>query len=120
SRGGAAVSNAVEERQESELRAALARQRAEDLGRQLERAQQVLRTHGDELAQRRAAEEGLALQPALINEERRRWLERAEAFQAERGSRLAENRARGFPVAAAARCHGPGQSARTGRVRTGA
>ena len=83
SRGGAAVSNAVEERQESELRAALARQRAEDLGRQLERAQQVLRTHGDELAQRRAAEEGLALQPALINEERRRWLERAEAFQAE-------------------------------------
>jgi chromosome segregation protein len=83
SRGGASVSKAVEERQESELRAALARQRAEDLARQLERAQQVLRAHGDELAQRRAAEEELALQPALINEERRQWLERADALRAE-------------------------------------
>lgn len=82
-RGGATVSKAVGERQESELRAALARQRAEDLGRQLERAQQVLRTHGDELAQRRAAEEELALQPALITEQRRQWLERAGALQAE-------------------------------------
>ena len=73
----------VERRQETELRAALARQRSDDLGRQLERAQQVLRAHGDELAQRRAAEAELAVQPALIYEERRRWLETSGALQAE-------------------------------------
>ncbi|MDQ6713386.1 MAG: chromosome segregation protein SMC [Candidatus Dormibacteraeota bacterium] len=73
----------VERRQESELRAALARQRSDDLGRQLERAQQVLRSHGDELAQRRPAEAELAVQPALINEERRQWVETYEALRAE-------------------------------------
>jgi chromosome segregation protein len=73
----------VEQRQETELRAALARQRSDDLVRQLERAQQVLRAHGDELDQRRAAEAELAVQPALINEERRQWLEAAEALSAE-------------------------------------
>jgi chromosome segregation protein len=73
----------VEQRQETELRAALARQRSDDLLRQLERAQQVLRAHGDELDQRRAAEAELAVQPALINEERRQWLEAAEALSAE-------------------------------------
>ena len=72
-------------RQETEVRAALARQRSDDLVRQLERAQQVLHAHGDELAQRRAAEALLAVQPALINEERRQWLETAEAQSAELG-----------------------------------
>jgi len=76
----------VERRQETELRAALARQRSDDLVRQLERAQQVLRAHGDELAQRRAAEAELAAQPALINEERRQWLETSEALGAELGA----------------------------------
>jgi chromosome segregation protein len=76
----------VEQRQEAELRAALARQRSDDLVRQLERAHQVLRAHGDELAQRRAAEAELAVQPALINEERRQWLETAEALAAELGT----------------------------------
>jgi len=81
--GTAGLSQAIVQRQESELRAALARQRAEDLARQLERAEQARRGHGDALAQRRAAEAELALEPALINEERRQWLERAEALQAE-------------------------------------
>lgn len=76
----------VEQRQETELRAALARQRSDDLVRQLERAHQVLRAHGDELAQRRAAEAELAVQPALINEERRQWLETSEAQAAELGA----------------------------------
>src|SRR4029077_16574235 len=56
-------------RQETELRTALARQRSDDLVRQLERARQTLRSHGDELAHRRDAEGGLAVQRALINEE---------------------------------------------------
>ncbi|HXM52391.1 MAG TPA: AAA family ATPase, partial [Candidatus Binatus sp.] len=73
----------VERRQETDLRAALARQRSDDLVRQLERAQQVLRAHGDEVAQRRAAEAELAVQPALINEERHQWLEASEALDAE-------------------------------------
>ena len=73
----------IERRQESELRAALTRQRQDDLERQLERAQQVLQSHGDDLAQRRAAEEDLAVQPALITEERRQWLERATGLEKE-------------------------------------
>ena len=80
---GTALSDFVKRRQETELRAALARQRSDDLARQLERAQQVHRSHGDELAQRRAAEEDLAVQPALINEERRRWLDLSDALTAE-------------------------------------
>src|SRR5207302_545037 len=64
----------------------LARQRSDDLIRQLERAQQVLQSHGSELSQRRAAEEDLAMQPAIINEERRRWLEQADALLAELSS----------------------------------
>jgi chromosome segregation protein len=76
----------VEQRQETELRAALARQRCDDLVRQLERAQQVLRAHGDELAQRRAAEAELAVQPALINEQRRQWLETSDTLSAELGA----------------------------------
>jgi chromosome segregation protein len=70
-------------RQEMDLRAALARQRSDDLVRQLERGEQTLRSHGDELAQRRAAEGELAVQPALINEERLRWLETSQAFRVE-------------------------------------
>jgi len=80
---GTTLSERLKWRQETELRAALARQRAGDLGRQLERAQQVHRSHGDELMQRRAAEEELAVQPALINEERRRWLEQSDTLVAE-------------------------------------
>ena len=76
----------LERRQETELRAALARQRSDDLVRQLERAQQVLGAHGDELAQRRAAEAELAVQPALINEDRRQWLETSQALRAELGT----------------------------------
>ncbi len=76
----------VERCQESELRAALARQRSDDLVRQLERARQVLRSHGAELVQRRAGEGELAVQPALINEERQRWLESSQALRAELGA----------------------------------
>ena len=79
----ASVRQLVASRQETELRAALARQRSDDLGRQLERARQVLQSHGDELAQRRAVESELAVQPSLINEERRQWLEISTALQAE-------------------------------------
>jgi chromosome segregation protein len=61
----------------------VARQRADDLLRQLERAQQLVQLQGTELAQRRVAEEQLAVQPAIINEERRQWLERAGALEAE-------------------------------------
>ncbi len=75
----------VQRRQELELRAALARQRHEDLLRQLERAREVWRAHGDDLAQRQAATAELSAQPALIEEERRRCLETAEALQAELG-----------------------------------
>ena len=82
----ATMSRLVGRRQEAELRAALARQRSDDLIRQLERAQQVLQSHGSELSQRRAAEEDLAMQPAIINEERRRWLEQADALLAELSS----------------------------------
>src|SRR5207253_4147898 len=80
---GASLRELVAGRQETELRAALARQRSDDLGRQLQRARQVLQSHGDELAQRRAAESELAVQPSLINEERRQWLEISTALQAE-------------------------------------
>jgi chromosome segregation protein len=83
--GSDEVLKLVQLRQNAELRAALAQQRADDLTRQLERAQQVLVSHGNEVAQRRAAEEELAVQPALINEERRRWLESGAALEAELG-----------------------------------
>ena len=79
----ASVRDLTDRRQETDLRAALARQRSDDLVRQLERAQQALRSHGDELAQRRAAEGELAVQPALINEERLRWLETSQALRTE-------------------------------------
>ena len=79
----ASLRDLTDRRQETELRAALARQRSDDLVRQLERAQQTLRSHGDELAQRRAAEGELAVQPALINEERLRWLETSQALRVE-------------------------------------
>ena len=82
----ATTSTQVGRRQEAELRAALARQRSDDLSRQLERARQVLHSHGSELSQRRAAEDDLAVQPAIINEERRRWLEQAEVLLAELAS----------------------------------
>src|SRR5207249_2789067 len=65
----ATMSRLVGRRQEAELRAALAHQRSDDLIRQLERAQQVLQSHGSELTQRRAAEGDLAVQPAIIIEE---------------------------------------------------
>jgi len=79
----AGLRDLTDRRQETDLRAALARQRSDDMVRQLERAQQALRSHGDELAQRRAAEGELAVQPALINEERLRWLETSQALGAE-------------------------------------
>ena len=79
----AGLRDLTDRRQETDLRAALARQRSDDLVRQLERAQQTLRSHGDELAQRRAAEGELAVQPALINEERLRWLETSQALRVE-------------------------------------
>lgn len=79
----AGLAGTIAQRQQAELRAALARQRSEDLQRQLEQAQAMVRSQGDELMQRRAAEEELAIQPALINEERRQWLERAAALQTE-------------------------------------
>jgi chromosome segregation protein len=43
----------------------------------------MVQVQGDELATRRAIEEELGVQPALINEERRQWLERAAVLQAE-------------------------------------
>jgi chromosome segregation protein len=70
----------TEKRQQRELETALVRQRLADLQRQLERAQEVRKGHGNDLSMRRAAEEELAVQPALINEERRQWLERAQAL----------------------------------------
>src|SRR6266851_2251146 len=79
----ASLRDLTDRRQETELRAALARQRSDDLVRQLERARQTLRSHGDELAQRRAAEGELAVQPALINEERLRWVETSQTLRAE-------------------------------------
>lgn len=79
----AGLATTIAARQQAELRAALARQRAEDLQRQLEQAETLVRSQGDELMQRRAAEEELAVQPALINEERRQWLERATVLQTE-------------------------------------
>ena len=84
--GSASLGDLVQRRQEAELRGALARQRSDDLVRQLERAQQVLRAHGDDLAQRRAAEAELAVQPALINEERRQWTETSDGLRAELGT----------------------------------
>ena len=75
----------VQRRQGLELRAALARQRHEDLLRQLDRAREVWRAHGDDLAQRQAAIQELSAQPALIEEERRRCLEAAEGLLAELG-----------------------------------
>jgi len=79
----AGLRDLTNQRQEMDLRAALARQRSDDLVRQLERGEQTLRSHGDELAQRRAAEGELAVQPALINEERLRWLETSQALRVE-------------------------------------
>src|SRR5438270_1816586 len=84
--GSASLGDLVQRRQEAELRGALARQRSDDLVRQLERAQQVLRAHGDDLAQRRAAEAELAVQPALINEECRQWTETSDGLRAELGT----------------------------------
>ena len=75
----------VQRRQDLELRAALARQRHEDLLRQLDRAREVWRAHGNDLAQRQAATAELSAQPAVIEEERRRCLKTAEALLAELG-----------------------------------
>ncbi|MDQ6884803.1 MAG: chromosome segregation protein SMC [Candidatus Dormibacteraeota bacterium] len=76
---------AVQERQDVELRAALARQRHEDLLRQLERAREVWRAHGDELAQRQAATLELSAQPLQLEGERRRCLLAAQDLLAELG-----------------------------------
>jgi chromosome segregation protein len=73
----------VHRRQEVELRAALAHQRHEDLLRQLERAREVWRAHGDELAQRQAATRELAAQPAQLGEEGRQCLDSAQALAGE-------------------------------------
>ncbi|GAC1478889.1 MAG: chromosome segregation protein SMC [Candidatus Dormibacteria bacterium] len=76
---------AVKRRQEIELHAALTQQRHEDLLRQLDRAREVWRAHGDDLAQRQAATRELAAQPAQLEAERLRCLETAEALHAELG-----------------------------------
>ena len=64
-------------RQEAELRTALCAQRHEDLIRQLDRARQVWRSHGDDLAQRQAAAQALATQPSVIETERLAWVSSA-------------------------------------------
>jgi chromosome segregation protein len=78
-------------RQEVELRAALAQQRHEDLIRQLERAREVWRGHGDELAQRQAATRELSTQPGALEEERRHCLEFASTLAAELATLEAAN-----------------------------
>jgi len=77
------VALCLQRRQGVELRAALSQQRYDDLLRQLERAREVWRSHGDDLAQRQAATRELASQPARIESERRRWLEVAEGLSLE-------------------------------------
>ena len=79
----ASLASQVHRRQEIELRAALAHQRHEDLLRQLERAREVWRAHGDELAQRQAATRELAAQPAQLVKERREYLDGAQALAGE-------------------------------------
>ena len=83
SRASTGLAQAVRGRQEIELRAALSEQRFEDLTRQLSRAEEVFRAHGDELAQREAAAQELRAQPALLEEERDRCLSTAAALDAE-------------------------------------
>jgi chromosome segregation protein len=83
-RGAAAqLAEALSRRQETEIRAALARQRHDDLIRQLERASQVVRSHGDELAQRQAATQELEAQPAAVEAERRKCLDQANGLAEE-------------------------------------
>ena len=87
------LSRALGSRQENQLLAALAQQRHEDLTRQLSRAQEVWRAHGDELAQREAAARELSAQPFLMEEDRNRCLATAAALEAE----LAELEAANLP-----------------------
>ena len=77
------LSTVLQQRQELELRTALAQQRHEDLTRQLSRAHEVFRAHGDELAQREAAALELSSQPALLEDERIRCVTIATALTAE-------------------------------------
>ena len=77
------LSTALQQRQALELRSALAQQRHEDLARQLLRAQEVFRAHGNELAQREAAARELSAQPALLEEERSRCVATAISLNAE-------------------------------------
>ncbi|HEY0493174.1 MAG TPA: AAA family ATPase, partial [Candidatus Dormibacteraeota bacterium] len=77
------LNEALRQRQEKELRTALAEQRQEDLTRQLLRAEEVFRAHGDELAQREAAARELSAQPLLLEEECTRWLNAAAGLTVE-------------------------------------
>jgi chromosome segregation protein len=78
-----AAASATQARQATELRLALARQRADDLGRQLERATSAWRVSNDALTKRRSASDELAELPARIDEERARWTLDADRVRAE-------------------------------------
>ncbi|TMD14895.1 MAG: chromosome segregation protein SMC [Chloroflexi bacterium] len=77
------LTGALQRRQEMELQTALARQRHEDLVRQLARARDAWRSHGDDLAQRTAAAGALAAEPARLRDEGAHWLDRLRAIEAE-------------------------------------
>jgi chromosome segregation protein len=81
------VSNAVRDRQEAEVRLALASQRHEDLARQLAAARAAWEQSGDELAQREAAWREQEPQPAVLLDQGKRWRAQATEIRA-RLSRL--------------------------------
>jgi chromosome segregation protein len=78
-----ALSAVVRERQEAELRVALAGQRHDDLQRQRAAAAAARRAQGDELAQREAAVREQETQPAVLLEEAARRRTAAAEIQAE-------------------------------------
>jgi chromosome segregation protein len=78
-----ALSAAVRDRQEAEVRVALAGQRHDDLRRQRDAADQARRAQGDELAQREAAVREQETQPGVLLEEAARRRTAADEIQAE-------------------------------------
>jgi len=79
----AAVGSATQARQEAELRIALAQQRADDLGRELDRARSAWRSSNESLINRRSSADQLAELPTRIDEERARWSADAERLRSE-------------------------------------
>ncbi|HYM50128.1 MAG TPA: chromosome segregation protein SMC [Candidatus Limnocylindrales bacterium] len=79
----AELAQTLKRRQDLELRAALLDQRQDDLLRQLGRAQEVWRSHGDDLAQRAAAAAELEAQPARLTEDRAASIRRLEEARLE-------------------------------------